>query len=52
MSAPSDPGSLMTIIVVIVTVAMIFWRSVIRLTIIACVALAVLGLHTFLQGLH
>ena len=52
MLAPKDPGSLMTIIVVFATAAMIFWRTVIRLTIIAFAALAVFGLLTFLQSLH
>ena len=52
MFTPRDPGSLMTIIVVMVAVTMILWRTVIKLTAIGFVALAVYGLLTLFQGLH
>lgn len=42
----------MTIIVMIVAVTMIFWRTVIKLAMIGFVALAVYGLLKLLQGLH
>jgi len=42
----------MAIIVMIVVVTMIFWRTAIKLAMIGFVALAVYGLLKLLQGLH
>jgi hypothetical protein len=52
MLMPRDPGSLMMIILVIVAVAMIFWRTLIKLTLAGFVALAIFGLIFLLQGLR
>jgi hypothetical protein len=47
-----DPGVLMMIILVIVEVAMIFWRTVLKLAVASIVTLTVLGLLQLLQSLH
>ena len=47
-----DPTGLITIILAIVVVAVIFWRTVLKLAIASIVALAVLGLLQLLQSLH
>jgi hypothetical protein len=51
MSALRDPGSVMTVIV-IVTTGMIFWRAIIKLAVAAFLGLAIFGLLALLQGLH
>jgi hypothetical protein len=47
-----DPGSLMWIILIMGAVIVVFWRTVIKLVLIAVVALAVLGFADALRGLH
>jgi hypothetical protein len=52
MSSVQDPGSLMWIVFIIGAVVVVFWRAVIKLVLIAVVALAVLGFADALRGLH
>jgi hypothetical protein len=52
MPAGQDPGSLMLGILIIATMAVVCWRTVVKLVIIGIVVLAVLGLVELLGGLH
>jgi hypothetical protein len=47
-----DPEVLMTIILVIVIIAMNFWRTVFKLAVAIIVTLILLGLIQLLQSLH
>jgi hypothetical protein len=47
-----DPGSLISIILVVLTTVMISWRTVIKFVIIGVVALAMFGLLDLMQGLR
>lgn len=49
---PQDPHSTMLILLVIVSGVVIFWRTAIRLVIIAAVLLVALGALALSQSLH
>jgi len=52
MLAAQEPGGLMWVILIIVAMVVVFWRTVIKLFVIAVVALVVLGFADALYGLH
>ena len=52
MFGPRDPEPFMMIILLIVTLGLIFWRTVIKLLIVGFMTLAIFGLIELLQGLH
>jgi hypothetical protein len=49
---PPDPESMRAVVILIVIVAVIFWRTALKVLIIGAVALAVLGAIAAAQGLH
>lgn len=50
--ASQDPGSLMLIILIIISGVVFFWRMVIKLAIIGVILLMVLGLSELLRSVH
>jgi hypothetical protein len=49
---PPDPESMRAVVILIVIVAVIFWRMALKVLIIGAVTLAVLGAVAAAQGLH
>jgi hypothetical protein len=49
---PHDPESIRTIVVVIVILAVIFWRTAVKVLIIGAIMLVVVGALAAVQGLH
>jgi hypothetical protein len=49
---PLDPESIRMILLLIAAAAVIFWRVVLKLLVIAAIFMAVLGALTMVQGLH
>ena len=47
-----DPSSLIPIALVLITTALIFWRTVVKLLAIGIILLVVLGVADLLHGLH
>jgi hypothetical protein len=47
-----DPESMKLVLLMIVTVMMIFWRTTIKLAMIAAILLAVFGAFALFNGLH
>lgn len=47
-----DPNSLIPIALVIITAALVFWRTVIKLLAIGVILLVVLGVSELLHGPH
>lgn len=47
-----DPSSLIPIALVLITAALIFWRTVVKLLAIGIILLVVLGVASLLHGLH
>jgi hypothetical protein len=50
--ATHDPSSLMPIALVVITGAVVFWRTIIKLLVIGAILLTVLGFAELLQILH
>ena len=49
---PHDPESMRTIALLIVIVAVIFWRTALKVLLIGAILLVVVGALTAAQGLH
>lgn len=47
-----DPSFLIPIALLLITTALIFWRTVIKLLVIGIILLVVLGVAYLLHGLH
>jgi hypothetical protein len=50
--SPPDPESIRTGVLLIVILAVIFWRTAIKVLIIGAIMLAVVGALAAVQGLH
>jgi hypothetical protein len=49
---PLDPESIRVIFLLIAAVAVVFWKTALKLLVIAAILMAVLGALTMVQGLH
>jgi hypothetical protein len=49
---PHDPESMRTIALLIVIVAVIFWRTALKVLLFGAIVLVVVGALTAVQGLH
>jgi len=49
---PPDPESIRTVVLLIVILAVIFWRTAIKVLLIGAIMLVIVGALTAVQGLH